>query len=105
MARSTATSDSATGDELSIRMLDRGNSLPGRVPGDSDCWNHIGVAGDRSCPELETFIHCRNCPVFSAAARTFFDRPAPEGYLAGWSRWLMGSAEQDARVEANGDDR
>ncbi len=32
-------------------------------------------------PELSSFIHCRNCPVFAAAARTFFDRPAPEGYL------------------------
>jgi chemotaxis-related protein WspD len=29
----------------------------------------------------------RNCPVFAAAARTFFDRPAPQGYLADWTRW------------------
>jgi chemotaxis-related protein WspD len=58
------------------------------VPGEGDCWNHIGVSGDRSCPELNTFIHCRNCPVFATAARTFFDRRAPEGYLADWSRWL-----------------
>ena len=57
-------------------------------PGDGDCWNHIGVSGDRSCPELRSFTHCRNCPVFAVAAQTFFDRPAPEGYLAEWSRWL-----------------
>ncbi|NEN98182.1 MAG: chemotaxis protein CheW, partial [Moorea sp. SIO3I7] len=25
----------------------------------NDCWNQIGVTGDRSCPELKTFIHCR----------------------------------------------
>ncbi len=42
-----------------------------------DCWNRIGVHGDRSCPELPPHIHCRNCPVFSAAARTLLDVPAP----------------------------
>jgi chemotaxis-related protein WspD len=44
-----------------------------------DCWNRIGVHGDRSCAELEGHIHCRNCPVFSAAARTLLDVPAPAG--------------------------
>jgi len=43
----------------------------------NDCWNRIGVHGDRSCPELPPHIHCRNCPVFSAAARTLLDVPAP----------------------------
>jgi chemotaxis-related protein WspD len=53
-----------------------------------DCWNRIGVAGDRSCPELDEHIHCRNCPAFATAARAFFDRPAPDGYLADWTRLL-----------------
>jgi chemotaxis-related protein WspD len=44
-----------------------------------DCWNRIGVHGDRSCAELLRHIHCRNCPVFSAAARTLLDVPAPAG--------------------------
>jgi chemotaxis-related protein WspD len=44
-----------------------------------DCWNRIGVRGDRSCAELVCHIHCRNCPVFSAAARTLLDVPAPAG--------------------------
>src|SRR3954453_6214704 len=56
-----------------------------------DCWNRIGTSGDRSCPGLRTAIHCRNCPVFASAARTFFDRAAPEGYLAEWTQWLAGS--------------
>ena len=34
----------------------------------NDCWNRIGVRGDASCPELEQHVHCRNCPVYSAAA-------------------------------------
>jgi chemotaxis-related protein WspD len=81
-----------------------GSALTGRTPGDGDCWNHIGVSGDQSCPELTTFVHCRNCHVFAAAARTFFDRPAPEGYLAGWSRWLTRSAEQGAHGKGNSND-
>jgi chemotaxis-related protein WspD len=73
--------------------------LPGRRPGDGDCWTHIGVSGDRTCPELTSFVHCRNCPVFATAARTFFDRPPPEGYLRQWSRLLAGSTQQDAGEE------
>ncbi len=53
-----------------------------------DCWRLIGVSGDRSCPELEQFIHCRNCPVLAEAARGFFDRPAPDGYLESWGEVL-----------------
>ena len=52
------------------------------------CWHRIGVSGDRSCPELDRFVHCRNCPAFTAAARSFFDRRAPDGYLSEWSTWL-----------------
>lgn len=39
-----------------------------------DCWNSIGVRGDKSCPELERHSHCRNCPAYSAAAATLLDR-------------------------------
>jgi chemotaxis-related protein WspD len=46
-----------------------------------DCWNRIGVRGDQSCAELVPHIHCRNCPVFSAAARTLLDVPAPAAFV------------------------
>jgi chemotaxis-related protein WspD len=71
------------------------NSLPRPDLADApaaSCWNEIGVMGDHSCPELVTAIHCRNCPVFTAAARAFLDRPAPPGYLAEWTRLLQGPA-------------
>jgi chemotaxis-related protein WspD len=61
--------------------------------GVDDCWDRIGVNGDRSCPELEEHVHCRNCPVFARAARAFFDRRAPEGYLAEWAELLGRPAE------------
>lgn len=47
----------------------------------NDCWNRIGVRGDASCPELERHIHCRNCPVHSAAAATLLDRELPPAEL------------------------
>ena len=39
------------------------------------CWNEIGVQGNATCPELQQFIHCRNCPVYSSAAVKLLDRP------------------------------
>ena len=70
--------------------------LSSLLPHGANCWNRIGTAGDRSCPELENHVHCRNCPVFASAARVFFDRPAPDGYVAEWTQWLA-SAEQRTR--------
>jgi chemotaxis-related protein WspD len=66
-------------------MIDRPPSESATVhPPMPECWRIIGVSGDRSCPELHAFVHCRNCPVLAEAARTFFDRGAPEGYLDSW---------------------
>ena len=41
-----------------------------------DCWNRIGVYGDKSCPLLPQHIHCRNCAVYAAAATRLLDRYA-----------------------------
>ena len=59
------------------------------------CWNRIGVRGDRSCPELLKFTHCNNCPVFAAAGRRFLDAPSPAGYLDEWTTRL--AARDDTR--------
>jgi chemotaxis-related protein WspD len=40
-----------------------------------DCWNQIGVEGNHTCRELARHIHCHNCPIYSAAAAQFLDRP------------------------------
>ncbi|SAK65571.1 chemotaxis protein CheW [Caballeronia catudaia] len=39
-----------------------------------DCWNRIGVRGDASCPKLERYVHCRNCPAHDEAASRVLDR-------------------------------
>jgi chemotaxis-related protein WspD len=51
-----------------------------------DCWNRIGVRGDGSCPDLQRYIHCRNCPVYSAAAARFLDRDLLPGQIDDWTR-------------------
>ena len=53
------------------------------------CWNQIGVWShvENRCPKLHETVHCRNCPVFAAAARNIFEgRALPPDYLADWRR-------------------
>jgi chemotaxis-related protein WspD len=40
-----------------------------------DCWNTIGVEGNGTCRELQRFIHCRNCPVYSTAGLQLLNQP------------------------------
>jgi chemotaxis-related protein WspD len=51
-----------------------------------DCWNHIGVRGDGSCPELKHHVHCSHCPTHAAAALALLDRAPPPAYLADCTR-------------------
>lgn len=53
-----------------------------------DCWNRIGVSGDRSCPTLAEVVHCHNCAVYSRAGRSLLERQPPADYLAGWTAVL-----------------
>lgn len=42
--------------------------------------------GGRSCPELESHVHCRNCPVYSDAAAALLDRPVPADFAIDQAR-------------------
>lgn len=46
-----------------------------------NCWHEKGIWGDGSCPELSALVHCRHCPVYTAAGRQRLDRELPPGYL------------------------
>ncbi|AZE87937.1 chemotaxis protein CheW [Pseudomonas orientalis] len=59
-----------------------------------DCWNRIGIHGDKSCPLLADHIHCRNCSVYSAAATRLLDRYA----LAQDERPAQAARELDNQV-------
>jgi len=43
-----------------------------------DCWNRIGIRGDKSCGQLAGHVHCRNCPVYATAAKRILDRLPPQ---------------------------
>lgn len=45
-------------------------------PSIDDCWNRIGVHGDKQCALLVEHVHCRNCAVYAAAATLLLDRYA-----------------------------
>ncbi len=47
------------------------------LSGVDDCWNRIGIRGDKSCAQLAEHVHCRNCPVYAAAAKRILDRLPP----------------------------
>ena len=49
------------------------------------CWSKIGVEGDQTCRELPRHVHCHNCPVYSAAAMQFLDRPIMPEYRREWT--------------------
>ncbi len=53
-----------------------------------DCWNRIGVMGDRSCPELKAVIHCHDCPVYAAVGDSLLEREHPPHYIEEWNRIL-----------------
>jgi chemotaxis-related protein WspD len=63
-----------------------------------DCWNQIGVWGDRSCPQLETVIHCRNCPVYAAAGRGLLERDVPIEYLDEWTAMIATPSDKAMRT-------
>jgi chemotaxis-related protein WspD len=50
-----------------------------------DCWNRIGVQGDRSCPELAHHAHCQSCPSYRAVASELLRELAPDDYAAEWT--------------------
>jgi chemotaxis-related protein WspD len=54
-------------------------------PAVHDCWNRIGVRGDRSCPLLAQHTHCRNCPAFAAAAAELLNGALPADHLRDWT--------------------
>ncbi len=49
-----------------------------------DCWNQIGVMGDRTCSKLPTVIHCHECPVYAAVGDSLLERAPMPDYLQEW---------------------
>ncbi|MCU0571324.1 MAG: chemotaxis protein CheW [Oculatellaceae cyanobacterium Prado106] len=61
-------------------------SSPTPAPTLDRCWPEIGIWGDRTCPELQVAIHCRNCPVYTQAGRSLLKREVAESVLLEWNQ-------------------
>ncbi|MFN2127122.1 MAG: chemotaxis protein CheW [Anaerolineales bacterium] len=61
-----------------------------------NCWRTIGVWGhDGSrCAELEKYIHCRNCPIFSENGHSVLDILPPSDYLTQWRKEISKPKEK-----------
>lgn len=64
-----------------------------------NCWNQIGIWGDRSCPELKKHIHCQNCPVYSSMGRSLLEREVPQAYVDEWTD-LLSKEKSEKSLEA-----
>lgn len=60
-----------------------------------DCWNAIGVTGDRSCVELAEHTHCRNCPSYTSAAANRLDRPVEDATIDAATAYYASPAEEE----------
>ncbi|HBB34302.1 MAG TPA: chemotaxis protein CheW [Cyanobacteria bacterium UBA9273] len=67
----------------------------------NDCWNQIGVMGDRTCGELATVMHCHDCPVFAAAGDSLLEREPPLNYLNEWIDILAETAVDREETESD----
>jgi chemotaxis-related protein WspD len=62
-------------------LSDSAQELIGKDP----CWSAVGVYGTGTCPKLESYVHCRNCPVYSSASLQLLNRPPPVEYRREWT--------------------
>lgn len=67
----------------------------------NDCWNQIGVMGDRSCSKLPTVIHCHECPVYAAVGDSLLEREPTIDYLQEWLTILGETSANHELSEAN----
>jgi len=63
----------------------------------NDCWNKIGVWGNRQCGELKKVIHCRNCIVYSSAAAQLLGAELPQDYLERWTTHFASEQKVESR--------
>lgn len=82
-------------------MLMNEENLGSDGPIFNDCWNQIGVMGDRSCSQLPTVIHCHECPVYAAVGDSLLEREPAQDYLEEWLGILAETPAGQDIAEAN----
>jgi chemotaxis-related protein WspD len=67
----------------------------------NDCWNRIGMRGDRSCERLRAHLHCHNCEVYADGARSIMHRRLPDGYRQQWAAVVAQPGTQEQAADAS----
>lgn len=62
----------------------------------NDCWNKVGIRAGSKCEQLLEYLHCRNCPSYSEAARDIMRRPVSMQYRKEWATHFA-LADEDSR--------
>jgi chemotaxis-related protein WspD len=68
----------------------------------NDCWNQMGVMGDRSCGELKSVIHCHDCPVYALVGESLLEREPPHNYVDEWITILAETTTEAKAAESHG---
>jgi chemotaxis-related protein WspD len=68
----------------------------------NDCWNQMGVMGDRSCGELQSVIHCHDCPVYALVGESLLEREPPHNYVDEWITILAETTTEAKAAENHG---
>jgi chemotaxis-related protein WspD len=82
-------------------MTQSPQSLSSPTPTLDRCWQHIGIWGDRTCAELRSEIHCRNCSVYCQAGRSLLEREISEEALLAWNQAEAFNALQGESASAS----
>ncbi|MCT7950050.1 chemotaxis protein CheW [Ancylothrix sp. C2] len=82
-------------------LLNDGKNYLDETPTFNDCWNQIGVMGDRSCTQLKTVIHCHECPVYAAVGDSLLEREPIPDYLQEWISILEETPQTQNKRESN----
>jgi chemotaxis-related protein WspD len=75
----------SSGPNAKFKEMQTSDAAAHSVENHEACWQSIGVYGNGECRELQKFVHCRNCPVYSHSALRLLDRPLPTDYRAEWA--------------------
>ena len=67
----------------------------------SDCWNDIGVWGNKTCSDLSVLTHCNVCHKYSLGGQSLLNREPPRGYIQEWTELLATPKEAEAPFDGS----
>lgn len=50
------------------------------------CWDSIGIYGSGTCELLDTYEHCRSCPIYLFSGRQLFKKEVNSDFVNDWTK-------------------